>query len=266
MTEPDRHTDQDPARDHAARPPADEWLCVGRARWKAPALSSLATGLTRLARLALPARVTSERWVRYAMDLQQADIPPSTACLTRVTAAVIERLRYHPDHVQNQLVSGLRFWDHGLRHAYIWCDGDVPLCLQWLLTEDDNAMLRTLPEWGGMYPPLPPGRGQVENLFTFTGVRRKGVAAEFEYALYAAARRLGLTQLRTHIAWGNVPAHRWAEKTGWRPYGAITQYRLDCPGLRDVRLYLHRAAGAGTRVVNAWPAGVHPDAAAAARH
>src|ERR1041384_6247275 len=81
--------------------------------------------------------------------------------LTRVTDEVIAQLRAHPEAAENQLKSGLRFWEHGLRRAYIWMDDHEPLCIQWLLTHTDHMALRSLPEWAGMYPPPPrrPGPG-----------------------------------------------------------------------------------------------------------
>jgi hypothetical protein len=160
--------------------------------------------------------------------------------LTPVTAAIIDALREHPDHEQNQLRSGLRFWEHGLTRAFVWLDEDEPLCIQWLLTERDNDRLRQLPMWGGMYPPIPRGHGQVENLFTFSTARRKGVASQFEFMLYEEAKRLGLSTLLTHIHANNAAANGWAERTGWRAYGRIRRYTVDAPGLRDRALYVHR--------------------------
>lgn len=181
-----------------------------------------------------------EHWIRYRIGL--ADVPPAPrdVRLTPITDRFIQGLKCHVDHDQNQLKSGLRFWEHGLRRAYVWCDESGPLCMQWLLMKADNALLRTLPEWAGMYPPLEPGWGQVENLFAFSTARRKGVATQFEYALYRMARDLGLAGLVTHIAESNEPARGWATRTGWSAYGVITRYRLDLPVVRSLPLYMHR--------------------------
>jgi GNAT superfamily N-acetyltransferase len=161
-------------------------------------------------------------------------------CLKPITDRFIQCLETHVDRDQNQLRSGLRFWEHGLRRAYVWRDESGPLCMQWLLTKPDNALLRTLPEWAGMYPPLQDGWGQVENLFAFSTARRKGVATQFEYALYHVARDLGLSGLITHIAEGNQAARGWADRAGWQAYGVIVRYRVDLPVLRTLPLYLHR--------------------------
>jgi hypothetical protein len=185
-------------------------------------------------------RVPRERWVRYRIDLAGVPPAPPGVRLTPVTDRFIQRLKTHVDADQNQLKSGLRFWEHGLRRAYVWCDESGPLCMQWLLMRADNALLRTLPEWAGMYPPLATGWGQVENLFAFSTARRKGVATHFEYALYHVARDLGLSGLVTHIAETNEPARGWAARAGWEAYGVIARYRLDLPVVRSLPLYLHR--------------------------
>lgn len=218
-----------------------EWLCVGRYCSRArPLVRTSATSFFALARAVFAGRVLTERWIRYAIDLTDTPPVPPGVHLTPVTDDVIRALREHPDRVQSQLASGLRFWDHGLRRAYVWIDEEGPLCIQWLLTTADNARLRALPDWAGMYPPLPPGVGQVENLFAFSTARRKGVATQFEHALYETARQVGLRQLITHIHEGNSAARGWADRTGWRAYGTITRYQLDFPGVRARSAFLHR--------------------------
>ena len=91
-----------------------------------------------------------------------------------------------------------------------------------------------------MYPPLQGGWGQVENLFAFSTARRRGVATQFEYALYRVARDLGLSGLITHIAEGNQAARGWADRSGWQAYGVIVRYGVDLPLIRSRPLYLHR--------------------------
>ena len=223
----------------------DDWLCYGRRCWRTPGVVLGASIFQRSLGAILPARIVTQRWVRYRIRLESLDVPPSDLRLTPVTDAAIERLRRHPDRDQDQLVSGFRFWEHGLRRAYLWWEPEGPLCIQWLLTESDNAKLRSLPDWAGMYPPLASGHGQVENLFVFSTARRRGVAGSFEYALYVEAKRLGLRELRTHIAEANTLAHRWAGKTGWEPYGVITRHQFDCPGFRHHSLYFHRLSAVG---------------------
>jgi len=118
-------------------------------------------------------------------------------------------------------------------------DQEQPLCIQWLLTDTDRPRLRTLDEWAGMYPPLVANVGQVENLYAFSTARRRGVATQFEYALYHEARRVGLRELVTHIHEANAAARGWAERTGWRPYGTITRYQLDVRALGAYAIFLH---------------------------
>lgn len=193
-----------------------------------------------LARAALPQRVAAQRWIRYRIDLTGA-LPPVSpdVRLTRVTDVFMDMLRHHPEQAENQVRSALRFWDRGLRRAYVWLSDEGPLCMQWLLTQADGSHVQRLGEWAGMYPPLPPRTGQVENLFAFACVRTPGVASQFEYALYHEARRLGLAQLLTHIYEPNSAAHAWADRTGWRRCGTITRYQVDLPGLRARRVFVH---------------------------
>ena len=218
-----------------------EWLCVGQYCCRAPLLfRGTVTTCVHLARMAVPERIRIHRWIRYWIDLADTPPVPVDVRLSPVTDDVIRTLRAHPDLSENQLTSGLRFWDHGLRRAYIWMGQEGPRCIQWLLTSMDNSRLRTLPDWAGMYPPLPPGVGQVENLFTFSSGRRRGVATQFEDALYEEARMAGLRHLITHISEPNTAARGWAARTGWRAYGTIIQCQLHLPGGRARSVFLHR--------------------------
>lgn len=218
----------------------NSWVCMGGRPWLLPSFAvTFWDGAMRTL-----GRVTSwvsvDVWVRYHIDLATVSREPSDASLTRVTDQIIDELRCHPDADQNQLRSGFRFWCHGLRRAFVWCSVEGPLCIQWLLTGSDTTLLRSLPGWAGMYHPLPPGYGQVENLFTFSTARRKGVARQFEYMLYDEARRLGLRGLYTHIHARNSAARAWAQRTEWREFGTIRRYTFDLPGLRPVSCYVHR--------------------------
>jgi len=216
-----------------------DWLGIGGScRVLTPRTSARVTAGLHAVRVVLRRRVTAEHWIRYRIRL--ADVPPPApdVRLTPVTADVVAVLRGHPDRDANQLQSGLRFWDHGLRRAYVWIADDEPLCIQWLLTREDAPHVRALGEWAGMYPVVPADCAQVENLHTFTGARRKGVATQFEYGLCAIARDAGFEDLVTHIHAENAAARGWAERMGWRPYGMITRYQLDLPVLRKYGLFL----------------------------
>lgn len=216
-----------------------EWLCVGRACLKARAPLRLGvTGSLKLARATLPVQVRQQRWVRYERDLADTPPPPPGVRLTRVTDAMIGEFRLRPDRAESKLKSGLRFWDEGLRRAYVWMD-DEPLCIQWLLTAEDNPRLRRLKDWSGLYPPVPDGWGQLDHLFVFSAARLGTVATGFEYSLFEEARRQGLRGVITHIREGDVAARQWAECTGWRRYGSITRYQVG--SFKGV--YLHRNGG-----------------------
>ena len=220
-----------------------EWLCFGRAccRARAP-VRVAATGLLRLARAAFPRHVLRQRWIRYRIDLAGTPPPPPHVRLTRVTDPIIGALRQRPDRAETSLKSGLRFWDEGLQRAYIWIGPDGPLCIQWLLLPEDYRQLRRLREWAGLYPPLQPGTGQVDNLFAFAAARLSSIAMDFEYALFDQARRAGLRALVMHIHESHRAAHAWAEAAGWRRFGTITRHQLGWSGLFARSVYVHRDA------------------------
>src|ERR1051326_1350613 len=211
-----------------------QWVCARRIRLGGASQASRT--LVRITDLLhqRTSRVAVQRWIRYRIDLDGT--PPQTAEveLTPLTEHIIARLKAHPDAALPDLRSGLEFWDAGLRDGYVWLADDQPLCMQWLLTERDNVALSQLPFWGNMYPPLSPGLGQVEKLWTFSGTRKKGVATLFEYALFEQARRRGIKTLLTHIGEGNVAARGWADKTGWEAFGTIDRYSFDLPRIRDM--------------------------------
>ena len=209
-----------------------------------PILKTSITSVCSAARVALPERVEVDRWVRYTIALGDTPASSPEVALQPVTDAIMADLRNHPDRNERQLRSGFRFWDRGLRRAFIWQLDGGPACVQWLLLPDDIRALHSLGEWSGMYAPLPERCGQVENLFAFSTARRKGVATQFEYALFAAARQMGLVGLVTHIHEQNVAARGWADRTGWREYGVIARYHADFPGLRGFNVCVHTNGGA----------------------
>ena len=217
-----------------------EWLCFGGASCPAPAPVRLAaTGVLRLVRAAFPRRVLRQRWIRYRIDVADAPPPAPHVRLTRVTDPIIGELRLRPDRAETAFKSGLKFWDEGLRRAYIWIGPDGPLCIQWLLLREDRRQLRRLKEWAGLYPPLPRGTGQAENLFAFSAARLASVATDFQYALFDAARRAGLHTLVMHIHESHRVARAWAEAAGWRRFGTITRHLLGWPGLLARSVYVH---------------------------
>lgn len=187
-------------------------------------------------------RLKAGVWWLYRVDLDRVSPPPREVTLRPVTQTLMERLRAHPDRQANQLISGFRFWEHGLDRAFVWMWRGEPLCIQWLLLPEDNARLLALPEWGGMYHPLEPGEGRVENLFKFSTGRRppQGAAVSFQHAVFAEARRQGVRRLYTHIHRGNDPANAFARRAGWQRAGWIRRYEADLPGLRRKPLVMHR--------------------------
>lgn len=218
-----------------------EWLCFGRTFCPAPApVRVAATGVLRLARAAFPRRVLRQRWIRYRIDLADTPQPPADVRLTRVTDPIIGELRRRPDRAETTFKSGLRLWDEGLQRAYIWIGPDGPLCMQWLLLPEDRRHLRRLKEWAGLYPPLPRGTGQADNLFAFAAARLTSVATDFQYALFDEARRAGLQTLVMHIHESHSAARAWAEGAGWRRFGTVTRHHLGWLGVLARSVYVHR--------------------------
>ncbi len=219
-----------------------DWLCVGSHCWEAPPLLlDLISGALDFVVKLTRGRVHAQRWARYV--IRPADIAPlgTAPALTPVTDDIVARLRVHRDRDENQLKSALQWWDHGLRRAYIWLEAGKPICLQFLVTRADAPKLRTLPEWGAMYPPLPEGRGQVENLFAFRDAQVMGAGMRFLNAMCLVERQAGFTDVVTHIGETNTAVHSMSERVGWRRYGTSTRYWFDIRGLRGLAVCVHRA-------------------------
>jgi len=219
------------------------WFATNRFYLRLPdrllrALAALLGVVDRLLRGRLP----HSTWVRYELDLTTLEHSPDPAVtLSLMDEHIADSLRTHPWHERAQLVTAIRLWDHGLRRAYVWLKDGQPLCMQWLFLREDAELLRRLPQWSGMYPPLAQATGQLENILVLPlGLRRReGSGVPFSYAMYDLARRRGLRRLITHIPEGNVAARRWAARTGWVAYGSIRRYHFNLRWLRNHFFYLH---------------------------
>jgi len=218
------------------------WLCSNRLAVSLPDRLArlLARALDRLDQL-LRGHLPHETWVRYQRRLDGADAAPAEVELSPLDDATIAALETHAWRDHPQIRTALRLWKQNLRSAFVWREHGEPLCMQWLFGEQDNARLRRLPSWAGMYPPIPAGCGQVENILVLPkGLRRPGGAATpFAHAMYAEAYARGIRRLITHIHEDNTAAHRWAARTGWSAYGTIRRYRFELPLLRGYCLYVH---------------------------
>ena len=220
------------------------WLCTNSTARRVPdrALRLLAGVLGLLDRLSA-GRVPHSTWIRYRLDLEQARDPQAGAQvrLSPMDETIVTALTADCSQDRPQRLTAVRLWQHGLRRAYVWLEHGEPICMQWLFTPEDNPALRALPAWSGMYPPLPEGCGQVENLLAMGSGRRRrgGAATPFAYAMYEAAHARGLRRLITHIAESNTAARRWARRTGWVACGTIRRYHFNLPLLRRRHIYLH---------------------------
>lgn len=226
------------------------WLCCNGFHLRLPdwLVRLLATLLDAANRL-LGGRLPYSVWIRYELDLTAPERQlASEAVLSPMDEVTMDWLRAHPWRSQPQLITAFRLWEHGLRRAYVWVEDGQPLCMQWLFLSEDNERLRALPVWSGMYPPLAPHCGQVENIVVLPkGLRRRqGCGVPFSHAMCELARRRGLRRLITHIPLSNVGAQRWAERAGWVAYGTIRRYRLPIPGGKAWFWYLHSSLPSAT--------------------
>jgi GNAT superfamily N-acetyltransferase len=221
-----------------------DWVCARHScsRGETPTMRGVSRVCEALS--AVTSRVAVQRWIRYRIGLAQVP-PPEDVELTPLSHGIVALLRNHPDHEQEAFASGLAFWDLGLRNGLVWFEGGQPLCFQWLLSQDDVALLRAGSAWANMYPPLEERTGQLEKLWTFSTARKKGVASRFALAMFAQAKQRGYETLVTHIHEANEAARSWAVRTGWQSYGTIERYEFDLPLLRSMNLSVctHRSDG-----------------------
>lgn len=232
-----------PATEQPETTPNTTWLSTNNRHLVLPPRGvGWAQALDRWLHHASLKRLSRDTWIRYRLDLTSylsADDSPAT--LTPITAELIDALSRGPWGQQPQVRTANHLWCHGLRGGYVWLQNEKPLCMQWLFSHQDNPLLQELPQWSGMYPPLPADWGQVENLLNLpAGMRYPGGAAgPFAHAMHRLAAKQGMRWLITHIHERNTAAHRWAKRTGWSAYGHIRRYQLDLPLLRNKFLYLH---------------------------
>lgn len=220
------------------------WACSNDRHLRVSART--ATHINQLGQLChavLPGRFSHQVWIRYRLTLSDETLAnaPTPARLSPINDALIDRLSRPPLHDLPQAQTARRLWQLGLRSGFVWIEAGKPLCLQWLFGPDDAPLLARLPEWSGMYPPLPPNHGQVENILTLpAGMRYPGGAASpFTRAMFRLAHEMGMHGLITHIHESNTAAHRWAHRTGWIAYGHIHRYQCDLPLLGNWHGYVH---------------------------
>jgi len=189
-------------------------------------------------------RFMRESWIRYRAGLTDLPPKPADVRLKPVTSEFIDWLRgLHGTELDHkQIHSGIRFWDAGLRTAYVWFQEGEPLSMQWLLLPSQMAHFPELGQWSGMLPPVPDRCGVVENIYTFRAGRERkgGAASRLAMAVLHQARDRGLREVRTHVPQSNLPAHRWAKRTGFSPFGIIDRYGINLPGLPVKYLYHHQ--------------------------
>ena|SRR5690625_1087618 len=254
MTEPHTHPEDlfsssTLPMDDSKPPPDRRWWCTNRRRYPATAtaLRALEQASATTGRV-LRHRLVKESWVRYQICLDQFDMtlndikpPPADVHLERIDETIMDLLQSHWCRDRAQLVTAARFWEHGLRDGFIWREDGEPLCFVWLFLPEHNDLLARLPAWAGMFPPLPEGWAQLENVFTFPrGLRRRGGAAtDFIHAVMYAARKRHFSGLITHIHEDNLLARRWAQRCGCKAFGTLARYHLDLPRLREHPWYLH---------------------------
>lgn len=225
--------------------PGPDWLCTNR---RAIPLSPRMSGRTDKLASAVThwekrGRISRQTWVRYRIQLSKLPERPEDVALEPVSDSFIQSLRAGEEKFrENQIRSAVRFWDGGLKSAYLWGEDGEPLCMQWLLHPSDCASLPNLDNWAGMFPPIPQECGVLDNIYSFVAARQRkpGAATKLAIAVMHEARRLGFQELRTHIAQENLPAHRWARRVGLTAYGIIDRYAIKLPWVPVTYLYHHQ--------------------------
>jgi hypothetical protein len=225
---------------------ASDWLCTNRrAVPLSPSASArmdrLGTSLTNMGKRG---RVWRQSWVRYRIALSDLGGEPEEVVLEPMSERFIESLRHEKHNAEdNRIRTAIRFWEGGLKNAYLWIEHGEPLCMQWLLHPRDCQSLPKLGNWSGMFPPIPKDCGVVDNIYSFVGPRQQkpGAATRLALAVMHEAKRSGLRELRTHIAQENLPAHRWARRIGLNAYGVIDRYSIKLPKVPVTYAYHHQS-------------------------
>lgn len=191
-------------------------------------------------------RLAQEVWLRYGMPLRKSLLQKinrrllsGSARVELMTAATLAKLTAsYP--ASNQIATANNLWNHGLRRAYLARDaaGRVAAFI-WVLTSADNARLRALPRWGGLYAPIPDGWLQLENALSMgRSLGRGQLLADLACCacLWTNAEAAGVL---AHVGEHNLTMRRWLESLGCRRYGKIVRMQLDLPWLRRYAGHVH---------------------------
>lgn len=226
------------------------WCCTNHYRLRLPrAAAGLLYQLGEHSRAVAGTRVVQETWARYSMVLAP-----------EVVAGVAEDLARRPPRVEplhadviaeftalcpqaDQIATAHRLWQHGLRRAFVARASDGrPQAFLWVLTSADNARLRQLPSWAGIYTPIPPGWVQLENAFSIGRTLARGrLMTELAYSAVLRSEPAPRGIL-AHMGEHNRVVRRWIESLGCQLDGTIARVRLELPVLRRHPLYVHTVA------------------------
>lgn len=226
-------------------PSHSDWLCTNHRA--VPISPGMSRRIDRLGSALLDAgsgRVARQSWVRYHINLSHLPERPPEVVLEPITAQFMASLRQGgTGETDNQIRTAMRFWDNGLRSAFVWLDKGEPLCMQWLLHARHFAALPRLGSWSGMYPPVSDDCGIVENIYSFPSAHERvpGAATKLAIAVLHEARRRGYRELQTHVVQSNLAAHRWARRIGLKPYGIIDRYGIKLPRVPITYLCHHQS-------------------------
>jgi hypothetical protein len=223
------------------------WCCTNRCRIRVPhRIARMIYRLGERCRGLVRGRIAQDAWVRYGMWLHDelvrsvsrrlADKNPRIEPMSE--AAVAEFAALHPD--ARQVVTAKALWAHGLRRAYLARGADNrPLAFIWALSSEDNERLGSLPQWAGIYPPIPSGWIQLENAFSAGRSLGRGRLMT-DLACSACTRtNADAAGILAHVGEANRAMRRWIESLGCRMYGKIVRIRLEFPLLRRYPLYVH---------------------------
>lgn len=118
---------------------------------------------------------------------------------------------------RREIVSRLQHVKSGIPTCYVAVtDGDTPAYIQWLMGPKDNDRIQRY--FNGIFPVLGPDEALLENAFTLSGFRGKGVMASAMSAIAEKAAGIGARWVLTFVEKSNIPSLKGCKRAGFHPY------------------------------------------------
>ncbi len=132
-----------------------------------------------------------------------------------------------------------RLVDAGFASCFVAVTADDEPCyIQWLMTPDENALLRR--EFQDQFRPLAAGEMLLEGAFTPEAFRGQRIMPAAMALLAEHAGTLGATRVVTYVGLPNIPSIKGCERAGFVPYMTRqADYHL---GIRRIQFTAYSAA------------------------